>query len=51
MLDEFFQMVIYGTVFPVTALAFHLAHLFGVILGLSLAFDGTATSWQTLLNR
>ena len=32
MLDEFFQMVIYGTVFPITALAFHFAHLFGIIL-------------------
>ena len=32
MLDELFQMVIYGTIFSITALAFHLAHLFGIIL-------------------
>ena len=31
MLDEFFQMVVNGAILPITALAFHLAHLFGVI--------------------
>ena len=31
MLDEFFQMVVNGAILPITALAFHLAHLLGII--------------------